>query len=940
MKSVRLITALRAGSLAAQISFIEHADASQKAASDLLRDILAAQYHGTRQQTCIISAMEGTREESDLALIKQMAALSESREALAAWINKFTYPGEEKPDRMLHIACSRGFEQIVRYLVKNGANINLEDGLGETPLLHACRAGRTQVAKFLLLKRASVRACGPCAETPLHWLCSFPTEHVTEIADLLVKAGSDFSAMAKHRAARGDSMEQQQFSFAAGTPLHRAVSRQAYKAVDCLLQLGASPTLKSSFAPFYSPLSLACSMNLSMDSSAPQTRILNPGAPGLQSGKDSRRRLVAGQIHVGSLREHQYTSSNCASETSILKRLLEACTQEDMNRLHCQPYEARRLLEIALDIDPLLRISVHGENWRLASRHTVRLLWLFGEDLVDRQVGFSSLHLACDAGNFEAVDEITRLLPKSSLNATMPGRSVFIQTPLHYAVRGGHERIVKLLLEKGADPTQRFMTDWIYTGAAPTSGTWSLLESDDLDRSKMAGLRSTLLHTCASVGSESKIVKDLIRRGVKVNSYDSNWQSPLYLAIRACNFEVADVLLEHGARLNELRDDLTIFGQLAEDGFSSPVGSFEYILNKLKPKDSAAFMADFKQSLTVFHKLMESEGSQRNLAWSEQLFLVFLRFVPDKRILDVQADGTADTALHVAVRKNNLLGVRLLLDAGANPNLPNCSDGTPFDLANKLRPELLTEFPEEIMDDPHAVAEYELRRGTIVRTISEKGGKWLRDPAKTFASRLFANMETIGPDLVEALGEEKYSMPRWAENTWFKLRVELSVDLKTVNAKETYYEGAIREIVEDIVAGLQPLFLNQPAEFLRNPQGAVTKVLGEHLSKTPEIFHRRLRVFRFESQMAWALSGFSGFSLSFNPKDMSVTMGVPLEDDGSGGVGTPNFVKRRGGSYEQSTKGTRMIAFPRGVGGGPSFTTAVEDGEDSIEEILAGEYST
>ena len=935
MMMIQSIMALHAGSRAAQTYFIEQAGMSRKATADLLRDILAAHYHGIRQATSIVSAVRGTREETDLAFIKHMS-LSKTRDDMAAWINKSTYPGEEEQDRMLHTACSRGFERIIQYLVQNGADVNADDAFGETPLLHACRAGRTKVAKYLLRKRASVRPCGPNAETPLHWLFSFPAEHMIEMADLLIGAGSDISAMAERNIARGDGMERQQHSFASGTPLHRAVSRQAYKAVDCLLLLGAKASLKSSFAPFHSPLSLACSMNLSVDSNVPQTPITNLATDLVSPfSKDPECRRHASQVRADSIGAAPYTSSDFVSKFSILKRLLEACTKEDMNQLHREPYDARRLLDIALDSDPLLRVSVHGENWRLASRHTVRLLWLFGEDLMDKQAGFSSLHLACDAGNFEVVDEIIRLLPQSSLNATMPGRSCFIQTPLHYAVRGGHEGIVKLLLDKGADPTQRFLTDWVYTGAVPKSDLWSNLEPNNFDALGMVGLRSTLLHTCASTGCGSKIVKDLIRRGVRVNSYDSNWQSPLYLAIRACNFEVADILLEHGARLNELRDDLTMFGQLAEDGFSSPVSSFEYIINKLEPKDPAAFMANIKQSLTVFHKLMESEGSQRNQAWTEELILLFLRHIPDKRILDVQADGTADSALHVAVRNSNLLGVRLLLDAGADPNLPNSKDGMPFDLAYKLCPQLTWEWPEDIMDDHGAMAEYRFRRDMILETIVEKGGGWLRKPVKMFFSRIKARMKINDPETGNALEEEEYTMPQWASDNWFTLRDELGVDVKSVSAKETYYEGAIREIVEDIVADLQPLFLNRPPEFVRDPQNAVVKVLREHMSKTPEIFHSQLRTFRFELQMAWMLSGFSAFLLSFDRKDKSLTIGAPLEDHGSGGVGMPNLIKRRDRAYEQSTRGGRMMSI---VGGGATVTTAIEDEEYSKEGSVAGEF--
>jgi len=52
--------------------------------------------------------------------------------------------------------------------------------------------------------------------------------------------------------------------------------------------------------------------------------------------------------------------------------------------------------------------------------------------------------------------------------------------------------------------------------------------------------------------------------------------------------------------------------------------------------------------------------------------------------LDVKADGSNMTALHMAVSQNNLLITRLLLCLGADPNQTNVQGDTPRHLAAKL----------------------------------------------------------------------------------------------------------------------------------------------------------------------------------------------------------------------------------------------------------------
>ena len=59
----------------------------------------------------------------------------------------------------LHTACSRGYFEIVQYLVENGADINVRGGdENDTPLIWAVYNERNNISKFLVDKGANINA--------------------------------------------------------------------------------------------------------------------------------------------------------------------------------------------------------------------------------------------------------------------------------------------------------------------------------------------------------------------------------------------------------------------------------------------------------------------------------------------------------------------------------------------------------------------------------------------------------------------------------------------------------------------------------------------------------------------------------------------------------------------------------------------------------------
>ena len=86
----------------------------------------------------------------------------------------------------IHEAASDGNIEAVKHHLEAGADVNVKDTIGLTPLHMAAGDGRKEVAELLIAKGAEVNMKNKYSKTPLDWAIDF--KH-TEIADLLRKHG-------------------------------------------------------------------------------------------------------------------------------------------------------------------------------------------------------------------------------------------------------------------------------------------------------------------------------------------------------------------------------------------------------------------------------------------------------------------------------------------------------------------------------------------------------------------------------------------------------------------------------------------------------------------------------------------------------------------------------------------------------------------------------
>src|SRR5271170_2673143 len=93
-------------------------------------------------------------------------------------------------DSLLHFAASSGMIDAASQLLNYGFDIDHVNSQGETAILCACRSGQEDIVKLLLRNGANAAISALNGETPLHWLLSLDDSEVEEVGHGLVHNGA------------------------------------------------------------------------------------------------------------------------------------------------------------------------------------------------------------------------------------------------------------------------------------------------------------------------------------------------------------------------------------------------------------------------------------------------------------------------------------------------------------------------------------------------------------------------------------------------------------------------------------------------------------------------------------------------------------------------------------------------------------------------------
>ena len=88
----------------------------------------------------------------------------------------------------LHIVVKRGDSAYLRYLLAKGADPNIRDGHGDTPMLLAVQAGQPEMVKILATAKANANLANGSGETPL--IRAVQRRDLTLVREVLAAGGN------------------------------------------------------------------------------------------------------------------------------------------------------------------------------------------------------------------------------------------------------------------------------------------------------------------------------------------------------------------------------------------------------------------------------------------------------------------------------------------------------------------------------------------------------------------------------------------------------------------------------------------------------------------------------------------------------------------------------------------------------------------------------
>ena len=307
-------------------------------------------------------------------------------------------------------AVKANSRERVNALLAKGANVNVRDENGYTPLHEAARAGLTDMARLLIAKGARVRDDGPGGLTPLH----LAAEHgFTDTVRLLLENGADVNVKAPD----------------GRTPLYVAAAHGHAETVRLLLRKGADVNVRERLGE--TPLSRAVRTR-----SVETVRLL------LEKGADVKVVDLDGKSLL-----------HWAAHADIARMLIDrdldvnAGARAGSTPLHTAAKQdfydvAELLLEKGADVKAKDMAGVTPLH-EARSVAVARLLIKHGADVNARdERGSTPLHWAETAG-------LASLLIRQG--AEVDARDVDGCTPLHVAARAGRPDVVRLLIARGAD---------------------------------------------------------------------------------------------------------------------------------------------------------------------------------------------------------------------------------------------------------------------------------------------------------------------------------------------------------------------------------------------------------------------------------------------------------------------------------------------------------
>ncbi|XP_071099325.1 ankyrin repeat and KH domain-containing protein 1-like [Haliotis cracherodii] len=545
------------------------------------------------------------------------------------------------------LASERGSSGIVEMLLSHGAEVNATNTKGNSALLLACSQNRHNVVEILLSKGADVELQNGDLDSPLTLASG---KGYFEIVEILSRHGTVLNSNKPLIAACLEGHEQivaflcshqadvnmgDQENF---TSLMASCESGSVKCVETLLQYGANINAQADSGD--SPLHVA-----SMHGSAGVVNVL------LKDRTIQYLHNTEGHtpLMLAYLEDHPNSAESLIAWLKAQNQLTDCEFQTIFNWTCTKGYD--KLLRV------ILSDNVNLGNFKIG-KHSLG----FGPNSLDSLDigGYNLDNLEHGRDSLDDLDIALYILdhPEIVQNSLEHSESE-MYSPLEWAIKHGHVRVAKVLLEHGVSACATSdHEDPLLTACKRLDETLAdLLLYHNANVNVQDEDGNTPLMLACKNGTKQMVVM-LLRYDAEVNTRNVEGNTPLLLACHRdddCSTGISEILLDLGAQVN-----------VTDNSANTPL-----------------LVACRKRENDIDHNLLKQPVYDKNTErkqGSAHLISILLR--QDHVNVDVNAvnmDG--DSALLAACRGGNVRIVNLLLKHGAKVDACDINKNTPLHLA-------------------------------------------------------------------------------------------------------------------------------------------------------------------------------------------------------------------------------------------------------------------
>ncbi|XP_076285606.1 uncharacterized protein LOC143211647 [Lasioglossum baleicum] len=552
---------------------------------------------------------------------------------------------------ILHSAVYWRQVQMAKLLINYGANVNVKNCLGETPIVNAIYNRDTKMIELLLTNGADIK------EDPKILLAAVETGNLKIVEDILTDC-ADVNMLLF------DCTE----FYTWAPPLHKAVKRKQVQMVELLINYGANVNVKNSQGE--TPI-----VNAIKNRDTKMIELL------LTNGADIKEdpKVVCTAVSCGNLKLVKDLLKNGAHVNMLhggldfIHNLLHKAVdgkQVQMAKLLIN-YGANVNVKNSQGETPIVN-AIKNRNTKL-----IELLLTNGADIKEdpKVVG-----TAVRCGNQELVED---LLKNGADVNMLHGGLDFRHSLLHKAVDGKQVQMAKLLINYGANVNVKDTREKTPIVTAILNRDTEMIE---LLLTNGADIKEDPKVVCTAVRCGNlELVEDLLKNGADINALDNMYFrfSLLHEAVKRKQVQMVKLLINYRANVN-------VKNSQGETPIVNAIQNTDTKMIELLLTNGADIKEDPKVVCTAVRcgNLEIVEDLLKNGADINALDNMYFSF----------------SLLHYAVLRKQLQMVQLLINYGANVNVKDTREKTPIvdAIQNKDKKiiKLLLSNGADIKEDP------------------------------------------------------------------------------------------------------------------------------------------------------------------------------------------------------------------------------------------------